>query len=405
MDEKRNPTTEHAHNQSQIRLCAKSLERIDTHSHIADTVPDLQDQAETFEHFRTCDVQTVSRVAAIGCRELYGIDPGTYLRPDSPREIFDRAAELRAQGVAKSIEYALDRSNITCQLAFCDYRPECSPLLALSPRIRLLAYIDLVIAGDDFAFCPDGASQDFCYYDKLCERFGVLDRLDGYLDALDARVDSWRRYGVVGMKTALAYSIGLAFGNPSLEEARAAFRKKQNMNAQEIRLVHDYAFRHALLACQRNTFPVVIHTGFLIWGHAKLSQANPMLLHSLLVDPRYKNLTFVLLHGGNPYVGETTYLAGMFPNVIVDFTWISWVTRTRFRMALAEWLEVVPHDRLCWGSDSHSPETIVGIDWVVREEIANVLDELVQRDILNEKTALTFLENAYLKTPKRVFGL
>jgi hypothetical protein len=36
-------------------------------------------------------------------------------------------------------------------------------------------------------------------------------------------VDAWRGHGVVGMKTALAYTIGLSFSDPSPEQARAAF--------------------------------------------------------------------------------------------------------------------------------------------------------------------------------------
>jgi len=177
------------------------------------------------------------------------------------------------------------------------------------------------------------------------------------------------------------------------------------MTPAEIKAVQHYAFRHALLACLRNELPVVIHTGFQIWGHADLRQSNPMLLHNLLIDKRYKDLTFVLLHGGNPYVGETTYLARMFPNVIIDFTWISWMTRARFRMALAEWIEVVPHAKFCWGSDSNFPENIVGIGQIVREEIGIVLEDLIERKIIDEKTAIQFLEYTYQKTPKRVFNL
>ena len=162
-----------------------------------------------------------------------------------------------------------------------------------------------------------------------------LDSFDDYLAGIDAHVDAWRRHGVVGMKTALAYTIGLSFTDPSLDQARAAFAKKRDMTQADATVVQHAAFRHALLACQRNKLPLVVHTGFQIWGHADLRQSNPMLLHNLLVDPRYKDLSFVLLHGGNPYVGETTYLARMFPKVAIDFTWISWMTRARFRLGAA----------------------------------------------------------------------
>jgi predicted TIM-barrel fold metal-dependent hydrolase len=177
------------------------------------------------------------------------------------------------------------------------------------------------------------------------------------------------------------------------------------MTDEHFRIVHDFAFHHVLQACRRNGLPVVIHTGFQIWGHASLAQANPILLHNILIDPRYRDLTFVLLHGGNPYVGETTYLAGMFPNVILDFTWIGWMTPPRFRLALAEWLATVPHDRMCWGSDCGSAETIAGIDSIMRNLIADVLEQSVASRTIDEKYAVEFVGNSYRTTSKRVFGV
>jgi predicted TIM-barrel fold metal-dependent hydrolase len=184
-----------------------------------------------------------------------------------------------------------------------------------------------------------------------------------------------------------------------------AFAKKRDMTPHDVTTVQHYAFRNVLLACQRNELPVVVHTGFQIWGHADLRQSNPILLHNLLIDKRYQDVTWVLLHGGNPYVGETTYLALMFPKVNVDFTWISWMTRARFRMALAEWIEIVPHGKFCFGSDSGCLESIVGTGEITREVIANVLEDQIARRIIDEKIAIDFIEHTYIKTPKRLFQL
>lgn len=391
---------------SDVRAYAMELKRIDTHGHIDVHVPDLTEVAKGLARFDTCQPVMTAKLYAVGCRELHGIDPGAYLRPDAPPELFVRAAEFRAEGDRAAFERGLDAANISRMLVFCDHRPARSPLLSFSSRIHLLAFVDSALLGSLTAYSPDFPLEACCHYDKLCEQLGDLSSLDDYLGALDHAIDSWRGSGVVGMKTAMAYTTGLFFDDPSLEQARAAFRKQRDMALPDVLTVKDFAFRHALLACKRNGLPVVIHTGFQIWGHASLSQANPMLLHNLLIDPRYRDLTFVLLHGGNPYVGETTYLAGMFPNVIIDFTWISWMTRARFRLALAEWLEVVPHDRFCWGSDSSAaPENIAGVNYIVREEIANVLEDLLTRRIIDERIAFEFLDHTYVNTPRRVFGI
>ena len=247
--------------------------------------------------------------------------------------------------------------------------------------------------------------EEYNYYEHLCRYHGKLAHLDDMLDKIDAGVDAWRDKNIVGMKTAIAYTSGLAVSDPMLAEARTAFAKAGDMDDEDFRTVHDYAFRHAVAACQRNNQPVVIHTGFQIWGHSPLGQSNPAHLHNLLIDKRYRDVTWVLLHGGNPYVGETTYLAGMFTNVIIDFTWIAWMTPARFRLALGEWLAVVPHDRICWGSDSGDPEGVAGINSVVRHLIADITEDCIADGLIDERAALEFIENCYLNTPKRVFGV
>jgi len=335
---------------SDVRLKAMTMERIDTHCHYDLTMSELKGE----DDFINTPELVGSSILAIGSRKLYGINPGLYLRPDSSEEIFSRAAGLRAKGAGAVLETAMDVANISTQLVF-NYgaHPKHSKEAMLSSRVQLLNYVDNLIAGDVKAFSPDGRDMEFNYYDAICDRLGELKTMSDYLNALDADIDSWRDYRVVAMKVSLAYSIGLKFTDPSLKEAQNAFAKKRDMSPEEITIVQHYAFRHSLLACQRNDLPVVVHTGFQIWGHADLQVSNP----------------------GNPYVGETTYLARMFPNVFIDFTWISWMTRVRFNMALAEWIEIVPHGKFCWGSDSGTPETIVGIGEITRERIANVLEE------------------------------
>lgn len=391
--------------ESAVRELAMNLDRIDTHSHFDGRLGDARSTAKNFDDHMNTGQTTAARIWAEGVRQLYGIDTGIFFSSAAPEEVYTKAEALRADGPAKALERAMDAGRISQQFVFTLHNPGASPLATISPRVKLLAYIDWAVAGDGVIYCPEHYTEDFIYFDAIQGRFGPLATLDDYLDAIDEAIDGWRSHGVVGMKTAFAYTLGLKFSDPTRQEAQAAFARKRDMSPQDAATVQHYAFRHALLGCKRNGLPVVIHTGFQIWGQSSLEQSNPMLLHNLLIDPRYKDLTFVLLHGGNPYVGETTYLARMFPNVIIDFTWIAWMTRARFRMALAEWIEIVPHTRFCWGSDSNVPENIVGIGQIVREVIANVLEDLMDRRIIDEKTALNFIQKTYLDTPKRVFSV
>jgi len=390
-----------------IRTCAMNLERIDTHGHLETGVPDLRELVALFKFDQPATTASLigSRLYAEGCRQAYGMDPGAFLTSAAPAELFARAAERRSAGARAMFERSLDEARVIGMFGFCDHAPERSDLREFSPRCRLLAYIDPAILGDFQTYSPD-FPPPWPHYDRLCELFGPLGGLDDYLSALDAAIDGWRSHGVVGMKTSLAYTLGLSFGDPSPADARRAFAARRDMTPADIRTVQDFAFRHALRACRRNELPVVVHTGFQIWGHANLAQSNPMLLHPLLIDPRYKDMTFVLLHGGQPYIGETTYLAGMFPNVILDFTWIGWMAPTRFGFALAEWLEMVPPHKFCWGSDcGNEPETIAGVNHIVRTALADALESAVTRRVMDEPAAMAFLQQTYQDTPRRVFGV
>lgn len=399
------PTSDAAVTQavSRVRKLAMDLPRIDTHSHFG---PDIGPGVGPLPANGPVVELSQHRNVAEGIRGLYGIDVGPLYRADGPPEVEVRARALRSLGTRKAIEAALDAEHIATQLAFCGTEPKWATLQKeMAPRVKLLAYIDDLITGAHNTFCPDRPWGTFDYYGLLAAQAPPLDTFDDLARAIDERVDSWRSHGVVGMKTAVAYTIGLAITDPTVEEARSAFARKGAMTLADATTVMHAAFRHALKACLRNRLPVVVHTGFQIWGKADLRQSNPMLLHNIISDPRYKDLTFVLLHGGNPYVGETTYLAYTFPNVVVDFTWISWMSRSRFRQALREWLEVVPHNRLCWGSDSSTPETIVGNGRNTRAEIAGVLEQMLRERMMDERAARDFLVACYQTTPARVFGV
>jgi len=228
-----------------------------------------------------------------------------------------------------------------------------------------------------------------------------------WLASLDRQIDAWPSLGVVGMKVSLAYyDRGLDLADPEPGQAEAAFARRGGMTADDIRMVRDFGLRHAFDACLRNRLPVVFHTGFLAFGTAHIMGTNPALLTPVFNDPRWRNLTFVILHGGYPYTGETGYLAARCANVAIDFTWLSWLSPVRFKQALGEWLSLVPLTRFVWGSDSGPmPESIAGIDRVSREAIADVLEQSVRDGLMDEARALRFIELCYRENPRRLFRL
>ena len=62
-------------------------------------------------------------------------------------------------------------------------------------------------------------------------------------------------------------------------------------------------------------------------------------------------------------------------------------------------------ERICWGSDSSNPESIVGIDYTVRRLVAQIVNEAIERELIDERYALRFIDDCYYNNPKRIYRL
>ena len=64
----------------------------------------------------------------------------------------------------------------------------------------------------------------------------------------------------------------------------------------------------------------------------------------------------ILIHGGYPY---GSYLAAMSQargNVFVDFSWMTYLQEHSLHRLLEEWLELLPANKVMFGTDTGSPE-------------------------------------------------
>ena len=61
-------------------------------------------------------------------------------------------------------------------------------------------------------------------------------------------------------------------------------------------------------------------TAISLLTNVDLIKANPLYLRPLLQSDQFRNVPFVLLHAGYPYVRELGYLAAMYPNVFMDIS-------------------------------------------------------------------------------------
>ena len=59
-----------------------------------------------------------------------------------------------------------------------------------------------------------------------------------------------------------------------------------------------------------------------------------------------------------------------------------------------------PHDRMCWGSDSGTPESIAGTDIIVRRLIGDILEAMVLGRTIDQTYA-----KVQIATPEKGTGL
>jgi predicted TIM-barrel fold metal-dependent hydrolase len=152
------------------------------------------------------------------------------------------------------------------------------------------------------------------------------------------------------------------------------------MNAEEAKDMEDFLMWRLAEFSAKYNLPFQIHTGL-----ARLEGSNPLLLMPLLrANPQTK---FILFHGGFPWVGETGAIAFERRNVWIDCNWLPMVSYTTAKRAFHEWLDLIPTNRIMWGSDSKSAEEIYGAAKLMRTCWAEVLAERVDRGDLSEQQA------------------
>ncbi len=204
---------------------------------------------------------------------------------------------------------------------------------------------------------------------------------DDYLAFLDALFTKAKAAGIVGLKHTLAYQRSLSFARVEREKAAAVYgRPRDELTPEQIRDFEDFLMWHLCELSAKHGLPFQIHT-----GHGRLQGSNPMhLLDLIAANPK---TTFVLFHGGVPWVSESAAIAMRHRNVYLDSVWLPTLSPTLAKRAFHEWLDLIPADRILWGGDCNHAEGVYGATEVTRRVLSEVLAERVERGDLREVDA------------------
>jgi hypothetical protein len=277
-----------------------------------------------------------------------------------------------------------------------------------------------VFFGDSFFYPFDNHDQtastpDMGVYIPLQEKMLARYKKQMNVDALPADLAGYENFvrntmadnqkrGGVAIKFEAAYFRTLYFTDPPREKADAIYAKYHSggiPTAEDYRLFQDYIFRVIIDQAGKLKLPVHFHSAVGIGDYFSLRQGHILNLENVLRDPRYKNVTFVLLHGGWPYELEAALLTAV-KNVYLDTSFQSELLYpSQFKSVLKQLLTLYP-DKMMYGSDAFPFNEALGAEesfWIAasttRVALAGALAELVSEHAISEDKALE-LAHLYL---------
>jgi predicted TIM-barrel fold metal-dependent hydrolase len=223
--------------------------------------------------------------------------------------------------------------------------------------------------------------------------------LAGYEQFITKVLEQNKQKGAIAEKFEAAYFRSLHFLDPPRERAAAIYSKYRGggvPSVDEYRDFQDYIFRYLVRQGGQLHLYVHIHSAVGIGDYFNLSEGNVMQLENVLRDPRYNDVTFVLLHGGYPYDQEAIWLAAR-KNVYLDSSLMElFLYPTEFKHSLKQWLEIFP-DKIVFGSDAFPFNAALGAEesyWLAvksaRSSLAAALAEMISAGEISEARALEF---------------
>jgi len=253
---------------------------------------------------------------------------------------------------------------------------------------------------DGFAGAYAGEEAGRCLGEDLPADFG------DYRELIRAHLDKAVANGVVGLKIGgLARRRPLDFASHPDDEVQASYaflreRADGDWLSEETRRrlkpFQDAAFWAAFEKAGELELPIQIHSG-LEFGQPW--DGRPSVLIPTLI--RFPDTKFAIFHGSYPHMAELTGLAKSFANVYLDLAWFHLLSQRQTRTWLAEWLDVLPHNKIfAFGGDVFLFFGICSHLEIARENVAVVLAERVAEGLCNvdeaEWTArLLFHDNAW----------
>jgi len=387
------------------RLLAQ-IEKIsiyDNHAHpgFADD-PDVDAMASPPDESSMLRLRDDNPEFVAAAKALFGY-PYDDLKPDHAKWLAEKKKATEAAGGSAYFDGILDKLNVEICLA---NRAMMAPYLD-TKRFHWVFFVDSFFYPfdnrDQTASTPDNGVY-IPLQEKMLARYKKQEAVEGlpadlaaYEDFIHRTLVENKKRGGVAMKFEAAYFRTLYFSDPPRADAEALYVKYRAggvPSAREYREFQDYIFRFLVGEAEKLKLPMHFHSALGIGDYFSLRNGNVLNLENVLRDARYRNVTFVLLHGGWPYDTEAGLLTAV-KNVYLDTSLQSeMLYPSQFKEQLKTLLTLFP-DKMMFGSDAFPFSDALGAEesfWIAvrtsRTALAAALAELVSEGAFSEDKAV-----------------
>lgn len=265
---------------------------------------------------------------------------------------------------------------------------------------------DPVLRVNGFVMCPWEGSAD--HNDNSYWRY--LDLLEvevtdfsSFLGLFDVMLDRHCRAGAKAIKLALAYDRRIEFLPVDQTTAEQIWQAGPDAaTPEQVTALQDYLCYYAVGEATRRGLPVQIHTGILEGlRNYQPAHVSPTLLVPLITA--FPQGRFDLFHAGFPYARELAVMALEFPQVWADICWVPLVSAAAAVHILEEWIEMLPGNKLLWGSDCISPVTTLGAALFGRRVVVEAVARRAEAGGWSEKQAKRLVEGILRENARGLF--
>lgn len=353
-------------------------------------------------------------------RELYGYKYGSDMSEVHVRELLESKRRVMREQGDHYPAWVLDKLNIETMLA----NRVATGRGLTAPRFRWVSYGDPLMLPLKTMSLRSNSDRRFFYAQEemLLKRDLAslkLSSLPATLDLYLSRVvtpalERRKREGAIALKFVAAYMRPLDFAEvPQAEASRvyARYAHGGEPSWKEYKKLQDFLFRYIAREAGRLSLAVHIHTGGGCGHFFNVSGGNPLLLESVLNDPALRKTTFVLIHGGYPFVKEAEFLLEK-PNVYADFSAQTFLLTPRaLSRVLRDWLEYEP-EKILFGTDA-SPAT-PEVSWeesawmtnkTAREALAIALTGMISDGDITRARALELARMVLRENAIKLYGI